>query len=399
MADDIFCQNCGFPVSAYSGCSNCGTELPFAPVGTSTSKRCPSCRTPNRNSANYCYNCGYSFVKRVKRELVQPRGDSINEIIKNKIQSHLNRKEKMNTDIKINKNQTRIGLWGPHASGKTVYMVALYLASRMTGIEDDNWKISLEDVDDASRALFDGLADNLRKGIFPPPNPPEQKEPDIYNFVFYPNEKVDKKRIALRKDSEDKLATYWDSFTKFMTQDPEDEIKKETEFPGISVSFADVAGERYLHEEQDSKLWNHIAGCQGLICLIDPEDCYDQFVTTNRLGQILHQKIKKENPDALIDNRRYLPHYVSLCFSKIDKPEWKDYQRGNGKSALDLLDYLEQETGYSIRKILEVDFSPDRIKYNLISSIGEVDMDDSGKIKKIKPYNIFAPLNEWVNKN
>lgn len=397
MTDEIFCQNCGSSVSAYQGCPNCGTDIPFAPVGDTTSKSCPSCRMPNRRSAIYCYSCGSSFVGKVKKAPNVEKG-SLNDLIKRKVEAHLEKKketQKMNTKFKVSKNQKRIGLWGPHSAGKTVYMVSLYLASRMSGEENDKWKISLEDVDDQSRALFDGLADNLRKGIFPPPNPPEKGEPDLYNFVFYPNTKDKTTNVKISRDTEDKLSTYWKKFAKFATEEP-GSSSEENKFPGISVSFADVAGERYLLEKSDSQLWDHLAGCHGLICLIDPEDCYDQFQATNRLGAILHQKIKKENPDALINNKRYLPHYISLCFSKMDRPEWKEYLSKKAPDPDGLITRLEEESGFNIRKILEVDFSPDRITYNYISSVGEVYNEGEDTKKRIKPQNIFQPLNEWV---
>ena len=174
---------------------------------------------------------------------------------------------------------------------------------------------------------------------------------------------------------------------------------KESEFPGIAVSFADVAGERYLLEKSDSQLWNHLAGCHGLICLIDPEDCVDQFQATNRLGALLKQKIKNEKPDALIKGKRYLPHYLSLCFSKMDRPEWKRFSENQSPDPNELISYLEDESGFNIRKILETDFSPDRITFYYISSVGLNSSSDNGgtaKNKKIKPYNIFEPLNEWI---
>lgn len=396
MTDQIYCQNCGLVVSAYQGCPNCGVDLPFAPVGSNTSKRCNSCRMPNRNGAKYCYSCGSPFDGK-STKIPKNRPETLNELIKRKVEARLEKKEasKMKTNIQVKKNQTRIGLWGPHKAGKTVYMVSLYLASRMSGIDNDNWVISLEDVDDESRSLFDGLADNLRKGIYPPPTPPKQGEPDIYNFVFYTKNDDGKIKAEQKRDTDDKLSVYWKKFTEFVTVDPIDEAVKEKEFPGVSVSFADVAGERYLQENSDSQLWNHLAGCQGLICLIDPDDFYDQFKATNRLGQILHQKIKTETPDLLIENKRYLPHYISLCFSKMDRDPWKEYVT-QGKPISDLIAHLEDESGFSIKKILEVDFSPKRITYNYISSIGDVDKDIDGKIKKINPHNIFAPLNEWI---
>ncbi len=395
MTDEIYCQNCGLTVSAYQGCPNCGSELPFAPVGDSTSKRCAYCRMPNRHSAKYCYSCGYPFDGKKKKTLNDGK-ENLNDLIKRKVETHLEKKKEikeMNTNFKIKKDQRRIGLWGPHASGKTVYMVSLYLASRMSGDDNDKWKISLDDVDDDSRALFDGLADNLRKGIYPPPNPPDQGKPDLYNFVFYPNAKDTSLKTS--RQTEDNLSSYWKKLNKFITEEPEN-TSKENKFPGISVSFADVAGERYLKEDSDSELWNHLAGCHGLVCLIDPEDSYDQFQTTNRLGSILHQKIKKENPDALIENKRYLPQYISLCFSKMDRPDWKEYLTERAPDPNVLIARLESESGFNIKKILEVDFSPERITYNYISSVGEVYENSEGNKKRINPQNIFQPLNEWV---
>jgi len=398
---DIYCQNCGTPVSAYDGCPNCGNQVPFAPIGDGPSKKCPNCRMPNRESAVFCYQCGHSFSGKAPLVKSDHKTDSIDDLIKEKVEIYLRKVEKPkmgSNKLVVRSNQKRVGLWGPKGAGKTVYMVSLYLASKTSLYKD--WRISLDGVDDDARAFFDGMAGNLLKGIFPPPNPPEKGEPDIYNFVFYPNHKKDTEHPnpKFTRETEDKLSVFWKKVGDFLTKD-EEESATTTDLPGIAISFADVAGERYLKEKSDSVLWEHLAGCQGLICLIDPTDCVDQFQATSRLGGLLKQKITNDQPDALIDGKRYLPHYLSLCFSKMDRPVWKDFVNSKEERNPDeLVTFLEKETGFNIMSILETDFSPDRIKLHFISSVGlDYEFDDkSKKPKPVHPYNIFAPLNAWI---
>lgn len=400
----IFCQNCGNELSTTEGCPKCGVLLPYIQAPRQVpADLCSHCRAPNRHGASFCFRCGQPINNSRKGKKEKSMDDNLPESLQdllksmatdeiNKFEEKEGEKIKMSTQqIKMKKGQKRIGLWGPHASGKTAYMLSLYLASRMSGYE---WLMSLDDVDDGARAFFDGMAEKFLQGDFPAPNPPEKGEPDIYNFVFYPvEENVEIK--ASRTEKKDELDVFWHQVRNWLILD---DISTPTEsiFPGIAVSFADVAGERYLLEPSNSILWDHLAGCHHLICIIDPDDFKGQFQATNRLGSLLKQKIRKEHPELLIENGRYLPHYISLCFSKIDRPNWSKYASDpNG-----LINELEKQSKVNIKRILSIDFSPRRTQFHSISSVGlkaEVQGQKIKNLDSIQPYQIFEPLNEWIS--
>lgn len=243
-------------------------------------------------------------------------------------------------------NQKRVALWGPQHSGKTAYLLSLYIAAHKSGYD---WLISLEDTNDGNRYSIDQMADAFYKGTFPNAtqiNP----EPNLYNYVFYPANNS----VNLIKDDKDRLKTFWN----FMTEEPS---KGEQTLHGISLSFADVPGEQYLTEPANNILWRYIAGCHGIICIIDPAEINNQSQVIHRFGGLLKQKIKSERPEFLIDNGRYLPHLLSVCFSKIDKEPWKKF----AEDPAGLIEYLENVSGYNIQRMLSAYFSPSRINFPL----------------------------------
>jgi len=386
---DLFCQNCGTKITSAEKCSNCKTIAPIRPISSAdTVKTCSNCAAPNHATAKYCFSCGQQLTKKAKTQsATMNMPAAVRHEALRAIADYQNSRGG-NMNIVISKNQKRIGLWGPHEAGKTVYMLSMYIAGAQSGTP---WTIGLENATDETRAKFDELANNLLvKGIWPGAtifNANEKKEPDIYNFLFYPDE--EKIEIARDKEEKDSLKVFWN----FITKEPivEDNFAP----PGLSISFADVAGERYLSENSDSPLWQHLAGCHGLLCLLDPENFTEQFSIAKRLVGLLKDKVQKEKPEAMIGNGRYLPHRVALCFSKMDCPDWAPYI----DDPIGLIGKLEEESGFNIQKILKFAFSPNRTSYHCISSVGTACQPEESAIKlpnKIHPTNIFDPLNLWV---
>lgn len=387
----MYCQHCGANITSREECNNCGAVLPLIPYEKAENSKICICGYPNHKEAKFCFSCGKSFL--TNGNSANPDIDSnLLQILRTQALEGIERyRSKMTGTVKINSNQIRIGLWGPTKSGKTVYLLALYLAAKQSGDGNkENWLIGFNDMDVQLGMRLNEMANNLRKGIWPPPNPPEKADPDIYSLLFYPD--PDKLEVKIKQSvNNDPLQSFW----KFLTTEPEETVKQKSE-PGIAVSFADVAGERYLTEPPESPIWNHLAGCQGLICLLDPEDIDNQLVLTSNLVEILFSKVRKEKKDALIEDR-YLPHYVSVCFTKMDKPGWQDMF--NNPEAV--VQKIEEASDLNLRRQLLVHFSPKRIKFHCVSSVGfEFSPDNKGdqKTARIRPKNVFAPLNEWIQK-
>ena len=249
----LFCQFCGASlVDAREGCTSCGKLIPVKPLASNDDAvNCANCDMPNHKDAKYCYKCGVRMGK--KRRNAQEILPSIGRI-ESKILEAIN-KRKGNTEMSIvvDKSKLNISIWGPQSSGKTVYLISLYL--RASQAEAD-WKISLEDAAFEDQELFDQLADNLLNGEWPEPTPPESVEPDFYNLMFYPSGKKKNNQIQRDIKEKDLLQIFWEKFTDSSeTPSQKDGNEKKT---GISLSFADVAGERYITESPQSILWNHL---------------------------------------------------------------------------------------------------------------------------------------------
>lgn len=286
---------------------------------------------------------------------------------------------KLHTDepsFHYNDSDVRIGIWAPSNAGKTVYLLSLYISAMQ---EESKWLIGFDENTNQFRReyLLDSV-DALSQGVFPA-STKIGNAPDLYGLVFYPS--PENSKIKLKSTGSDKLVSFWKMFSRERLLD---KTKK-----GLQISLNDVGGEAYLNEPADSPLWEHLAGCQGILCLLDPSDIENNFRVFSNLVDFLHLKVAKDKPDAIV-NGRYLPHYVSVCFTKMDRVEWRPMIN----SPEDVIRKINNLTDLDIRRRLWVHFMPERINFHCVSSIGF----DFAETKRIKPINIFNPLNDWIEK-
>lgn len=276
----------------------------------------------------------------------------------------------------------KVALWGPQAAGKTTYIVAVWGACLTY---EARWFASPDD-DLTSDFVIDKLT-QLRKGNFPEPTRLQSK-PTEYSFFFAPRSKQENK-------GEEQIESPLQSFRDWIVTDDVKVPASDATNTSLTVSFADVAGEHYFIDPIDSPLWESIWNCDGLICLLDPAEASDHIGITLRLVQNLRLKSKEEPARRL---GHYLPHYVAVCFSKIDHPQFYQYR----DKPIELNNILAQETGIDLYAILGANFMPERIRFFCISAIG-VDSNGQSLVNeygivapnKIRPINVIAPL-RWL---
>lgn len=283
-------------------------------------------------------------------------------------------------------NSLRIGVWGPTAAGKTTYIVTVWGACLTPNAR---WFANPDD-ESTSDFVIDKLS-ALREGIFPEANKPQPK-PNLYSYHFAPRQK----NLSTPPSQSLNIKNPLDSFITWVSaNDVETPVKHEAQNLGLKVSFTDAAGESYLKESLDTELWDNIWDCDGIVCLLDPAEALDHFKITLKLVQNLRLKAKS-TPGRLIGN--YLPQFVAVCYSKIDRPEYIGFK--DKPEELNIA--LANKTGIDLYAILGANFMPERIKFFSVSAIG---VDENGKSlvidreiktpQKIRPINVISPL-RWL---
>jgi hypothetical protein len=279
--------------------------------------------------------------------------------------------------FKFSEQDIHIGMWAPTNAGKTVYLLSLFIAAMQ---DESDWLIGFdENTSQERRQYLLESADNLRNGVWPYPTK-VTPDPELYGFVFYPS--PENSNNKLKKPESNKLFSFW----KYFIQESLDSDKKKEL---LQVLLNDISGESYLNEPPESPLWLHLAGCQGIICLLDPSDIKNHLRTFSNLVDFLYAKVKKEKPDAIIQGQ-YLPHYISVCFTKMDRIEW----RSMIYSPEEVIGKISDMTDLNIRRQLWVHFMPERIKFHCLSSVG-FEFDET---HRVRPVNVFEPLNDWIEK-
>ena len=287
--------------------------------------------------------------------------------------------ERMSSNVR---DSLKIGVWGPSSAGKTTFIVTVWGACLSP---QSRWLATLAD-SPTSDFIIDRLT-RLRKGEFPEPNKP-QPEPIHYQYLFSP--KPTKQQNQAGKTTK----SPFESLKEWINADDVRTPTKVTGNSNLKISFTDVAGEQYFKDALDSPLWDDIVTCDGLLCILDPSDSEEHLKMVLKLGQNL--RLKSNDSPRLIGN--YLPHYIALCFSKIDRPEFYPFHdRPDELNAK-----LSEETGIDLQSVLNNFFVPDRTKVFCVSAIGVnangQSLVQSGQIvtpNKIRPINIIAPL-RWL---
>jgi hypothetical protein len=341
----LYCQICGSPLDASGHCPSFHGET-ILPVSADISIDCPICNSINNLNATYCWKCGKKIEKKEKFTNISPEAISALKLAMEAIKKRSTGRENYimteNTSETSKSHQTdnrvHIALWGPKNAGKTVFLLSLYLAAQQ---KNSDWAIGFDDAPAELRTKFIGDANSLRKGVWP--NPTLKNDMFIYKMLFYPSQQ---EKVEISTPPEDPFERFINFFTK--EPQPGGKVKKEI-LTGLSIEFADVAGERYLEEQMDSPLWEHLVNCNALICLLDPDALDDQLLLTSNLVENMFAKYRNKPGNQLIDGR-YLPHYISVCFTKMDRDPWSRYLHDENPESL--VEYLSDQQDLDLGKQL-----------------------------------------------
>jgi hypothetical protein len=275
----------------------------------------------------------------------------------------------------------KISMWGPKSSGKTTYIAMVYGTALRS---KTRWIIRPHDFE--STEFVSENINLIRTGTFPMQTQ-LMDDPLTYYYQFRPGTAEDRNENPI--EDRDKFEEIVDYFRGFGVSSQHPEEKSESH--KVIVEFADVAGEQYLNEPLEHKLWEHLATSDGLVCLLDPADSDDHFKIIFKLLQYLWLKLK-ERPDGLIDGK--LPHYIAFCFSKIDQAGFAQYIN----KPQELIEFLENRINMNVDKMLLQYFIKKRIRYFTISAIGTeagVEGERINHPERIAPINILKPL-QWL---
>ena len=288
----------------------------------------------------------------------------------------------------------KIGLWGGPSSGKTTYLASLRIATLLD--DSGEWVIDGDDSNQPGSTNFLAEAtSSLRRGVFPAPTVGEKPTTYAYNI----SGKVNRNRL--------------------------DKILGKPQVVDFTLLIRDYPGGKFASiMDPEDEIWDHLAGCQGLIYLFDLNLEAAEKPNFEYVQKAVNY-IKLRSTENLIDGL-YLPHFVAVCISKYDDPSiinklqqgHQIYQsaedtRGTPQ-VLDVKRTLETIADPLLVRTLERYFREDRVHYFVTSSIGfystntnRIDLDDccnvavtpNGKLvrsgRNIVPVNVFAPL-YWV---
>jgi hypothetical protein len=311
-------------------------------------------------------------------------------------------------------------MWGAPLCGKTTFLAALYIA--VSRASED---LNIFGVDDVST---DFLVEANRMLTIEHSFPPATLAPVSYSWVMNMLARTqvpDRGRAGRVAEAPPAVPI---QFNIDMRDAPGDVFESSPSLP--EVSRLNLSEDPSEIDPED--MMDHLAGCDGLLLLIDPVrerkygNGHEYFQGT--LLRIAQRKMARMPPGSK------LPHYVAVCITKFDEPEVYKFARLNGFRSYDENDPFlfprvhddDAETFFrelcsselsdadlicnSLRKF----FQPDRIRYFVTSSIGfyrgggrfrEDDcrnaVEQEGKVKirgQIYPINVLEPM-LWLGEN
>lgn len=320
------------------------------------------------------------------------------------------------TASRRNRALKSIGLWGATQCGKTTFLAALY-----TAVTRSSQSMNIFGADDTSTEFL--VNSNRMLGN-------EHRFPDgtlsvsSYSWIMNMTKVVEKER------------------TRFGQTTP-----KVTESSQFNIDMRDAPGRFFGsgpllsqgpsrldlgdgspddHEYGPEDMLDHLAGCEGILLLIDPVrerekgDAHEFFQGT--LLRIAQRRM------ALMPPGSKLPHYVAVCITKFDDPEVYRFARMNGFRTQDEDDpYMfprvhSDDAESFFRELCNSDmsdadlicnglenfFHPERVRYFVTSAIGfylkggrfreddhENAITQDGEVRirgQIHPINVLEPI-------
>lgn len=286
----------------------------------------------------------------------------------------------------------RIGIWGGLASGKTTYIGALDLARLRA--PDGDWVLDGMDRD------FPGSTDFIvetTRTLLRREFPETTTDPNGRSYGYILSGELTPESIKTLSQMVDMPHLAGRIANLFGRSKP----------VSFSLHLKDYPGGKYIDTlDHDDEIWDYLAGCDGLIYLLDPERELDEHgnpldpavhmdndgnpIQTNfdylqRSIKLLRGKMRHNN--ALVNNR--LPHYLAACVSKFDMAPV--FSRLVEADLIDSTDKIwpyvkvrDTEAAFGViasditREEIRRSFLKDRIEYFMMSSIG-FNCDASGR--------------------
>ncbi len=251
---------------------------------------CPSCGVANPSTSQHCGNCGTALPSSDGSGGPQPAGPSSDQSVDQSIAQSPPQPQtaQASTPAAPPADGFYVGIWGPKASGKTMYLYMLQ--EHILATRHREW--TMVAANDAARRLLNSAADTvIAKRRFPAPTPPHQPE------------------------------ECWFRFTKNPPVGPSKSYHMQVlDMPGEWYERPDEA----LSADRKKIVQDYLCNCAGLLCLVDPEsgESIASFVRFLRNDLAFHGKT----------NQR-----LAFCLTKADQ---KSYVR-----------YLSQPVAY-IRQVL-----------------------------------------------
>ncbi len=278
----------------------------------------------------------------------------------------------------------RIGIWGGTGSGKTTFLGALDIAARRA--TEGHWVLDGLDEDfPGSNDFLVTQTRALRRREFPDIT----NEPRNYGFIL--GGELTPGYIKTLSEAMSMPHMAGRIAGLFGRVRPVSFTLHVRDYPG--GSFIDTA-------DPYDEIWEYLAGCHGLIYLVDPERDLDSkgnqlphawgdernFDYLQRSIKLLRGKMRSTH--TLLKDR-LLPHYLAVCVTKFDMASvfsrlreeglirstssgWPYIRVEDPKAAFELI--VEDSTQEEISRA----FDEDRVQYFMTSSIGFY-ADDSGR--------------------
>jgi hypothetical protein len=248
---------------------------------------------------------------------------------------------------------TKVVLWGPTNSGKSVYLTALSLASIHDSSASESWTVVGADAA-TRRFVLDGVQSFRRYGMLLKTDRTTPLAFRVHHSLPL-NSRMSRIRARAARD--------------------------------IIVELNDVPGEDFMMARQE--ILYDLESSRGLIFFFDPVDHTSDLNFASFYRTVLELASRMSNAGRL--KRGRLPHTLAVCITKFDDERvfCKAYERGyvtldptgrgvpviSNVNAAALFDNLCDENvpandAALIRGTLARFFYPDRVKYFAVSSLG-----------------------------
>jgi hypothetical protein len=297
-------------------------------------------------------------------------------------------------------DEIRIGVWGGPGSGKTTFLASLRIAALLE--ESGEWSICGQDsLYPGSTKFLADVTNTLRKGEFPAATTTSFEYAYEVTGRVTPGILRDMPGTALQMLGIGRQV----SFILHLYDTP----------GGYFASITDP----------NNALWEKLANCDGLIYLFDLSKEQREYSNFEYM-QIAADFIKQKTARNRYIDKKYLPHFLAACLSKVDDPAilkaliqaglviQNEHDRRDTPYLADTRQAFEAIGDPLIDKTLSRYFHNRRLNHFACSSIGfyaqadgRIDLGDCVNLvttpagsrirsgRNIHPVNVFAPL-IWI---